>query len=72
MIGLSFCSLQTHRTPRHEFVHCGEFNNIMHPARARVMGPLGLEGFQSVPVHHCRDAWGLVLRSTDGWKVVYS
>ncbi len=33
---------------------------------------LGLAGWQSVGVHHCRDAWGLVLEHADGWKLVYS
>ncbi|GIL54053.1 hypothetical protein Vafri_9612 [Volvox africanus] len=33
---------------------------------------LGLVRWHSVAVHHCRDAWGLVLEHRDGWKLVYS
>ncbi|KAG2447367.1 hypothetical protein HYH02_007695 [Chlamydomonas schloesseri] len=41
-------------------------------AAAAVCGSLGLVRWQSVAVHHCRDAWGLVLEHADGWKLVYS
>eukprot|EP00198_Chlamydomonas_reinhardtii_P009600 XP_001698937.1 beta-lactamase protein [Chlamydomonas reinhardtii] len=41
-------------------------------AAAAVCGSLGLVRWQSVAVHHCRDAWGLVVEHADGWKLVYS
>uniref|UniRef100_A0A061RVH9 ribonuclease Z n=1 Tax=Tetraselmis sp. GSL018 TaxID=582737 RepID=A0A061RVH9_9CHLO len=57
---------------KYTFVHCGHFNNILHPLRPHVLSILELEGFHSVPVKHCRDAWGLVLKAKAGWKIVYS
>ncbi len=35
-------------------------------------GGAGLVLWRSVPVHHCSDAFGLVLAHKDGWKIVYS
>ena len=57
---------------KYNFCHCSEFNNVMHPARPDVLGALGLDGIQSVPVHHCHDAWGVVIKALQGWKIVYS
>ena len=36
------------------------------------MQGLGFAAWASVPVHHCRDAYGLVLQHRAGWKLVYS
>lgn len=33
---------------------------------------LGLVAWGSVAVHHCSDAYGVVLQHADGWKLVYS
>eukprot|EP00736_Rhodelphis_marinus_P008172 Rmarinus@m.29569 len=33
---------------------------------------LGLNHFETVPVIHCRNAYGLVFSSTQGWKFVFS
>lgn len=40
--------------------------------RERLAGALGLVCWRSVPVQHCRDAWGLVIEHRCGWKLVYS
>lgn len=39
---------------------------------AHVMRAAGFAAWQSVPVLHCRDAYGLVLSHCQGWKLVYS
>eukprot|EP00201_Polytomella_parva_P002968 CAMPEP_0175074092 /NCGR_PEP_ID=MMETSP0052_2-20121109/21058_1 /TAXON_ID=51329 ORGANISM="Polytomella parva, Strain SAG 63-3" /NCGR_SAMPLE_ID=MMETSP0052_2 /ASSEMBLY_ACC=CAM_ASM_000194 /LENGTH=213 /DNA_ID=CAMNT_0016342239 /DNA_START=92 /DNA_END=733 /DNA_ORIENTATION=- len=33
---------------------------------------LGFRSWTSVPVQHCRDAWGLVIQHESGWKLTYS
>ncbi len=35
-------------------------------------GGLGLTYWASIAVHHCQDAYGLVIVHRDGWKLVYS
>lgn len=35
-------------------------------------GYTGLLSWQSVPVEHCADAYGLVIRHESGWSMVYS
>eukprot|EP00873_Tetraselmis_striata_P001973 jgi/Tetstr1/422237/TSEL_013089.t1 len=62
----------SHMGLSYAFAHCAEFNNALHPQRSPVMARLGLERWLSVPVQHCRDAWGLVLQAACGWKIVYS
>jgi hypothetical protein len=36
------------------------------------MQALGFREWQSVAVHHCQEAYGLVLQHASGWKLVYS
>jgi ribonuclease Z len=37
-----------------------------------VQSALGLESLQTVQVIHCRWAYGISLKHTSGWKLVYS
>jgi len=37
-----------------------------------VCATIGLEDIAAVRVDHCHDAWGFVLRSGGGWKLVFS
>ncbi|GIM10126.1 hypothetical protein Vretimale_13897 [Volvox reticuliferus] len=48
------------------------FHNGAEKKEAEPCQALGLVRWHSVAVHHCRDAWGLVLEHHDGWKLVYS
>lgn len=55
-------------------VTCREFNEHTHPVRCKLLGELGfaISSMYSVPVRHCYDAYGLVLTSRTGRKLVYS
>ncbi|EIE26920.1 hypothetical protein COCSUDRAFT_59422 [Coccomyxa subellipsoidea C-169] len=46
---------------RYHFVHCRNFD-----------ADGGMVSWQSVPVEHCADAYGLVMRHICGWSLVYS
>eukprot|EP00850_Spirogloea_muscicola_P002668 SM000010S04306 [mRNA] locus=s10:832787:837561:- [translate_table: standard] len=37
-----------------------------------LLNSLHLQSIQSVPVEHCQEAFGLVIKSQDGWSLVYS
>ena len=37
-----------------------------------VLGMAGLQHLRSVPVEHCYDAYGVVITSHQGWRIVYS
>ncbi|GAX76738.1 hypothetical protein CEUSTIGMA_g4185.t1 [Chlamydomonas eustigma] len=41
-------------------------------ASMRVLSNIGFSQWCSVPVHHCHDSWGLVLKHSTGWSLVYS
>lgn len=53
---------------------CREFNDHAHPIRSKLLRELGfaISGLYSVPVRHCYDAYGLVVTSSTGRKLVYS
>ena len=59
-----------HGSPRRP---CGR---ILDPPAAPTLTPLsgspGLAEWRSVPVEHCSDAHGLVLRAAAGWSLVFS
>ncbi|PRW45195.1 zinc phosphodiesterase ELAC 2-like isoform X2 [Chlorella sorokiniana] len=57
---------------RYLFVHCAELNQPGHWARHALQRHLGVCGIQCVPVRHCSDAYGLVLKHEEGWSLVYS
>lgn len=56
------------------FAACREFNDRRHPLRAELLTQIGsvVAQLSSVPVHHCYDAYGLVVELRDGRKIVYS
>jgi ribonuclease BN (tRNA processing enzyme) len=57
------------------FIHCSKFNSSLlnqEAALSPVVSCLGLTQWKSVPVHHCKDAYALVIKSLGGWKIVYS
>jgi ribonuclease Z len=60
--------------PRYVFETCAAFNSPRSAGRDQLLRrcPLGLSSLLSVPVHHCADAWGIVLRHASGWSLVYS
>ena len=43
-----------------------------NPAAAKLLERLGLEACFCVPVVHCAQSYGLVVRSADGWSLAYS
>ncbi|CAK4722774.1 hypothetical protein LEN26_008584 [Aphanomyces euteiches] len=53
-------------------VTCDAFNQPDHPLRNLALSLTGFQNLWSVPVHHCHDAFGLVVISGSGIKVVYS
>lgn len=57
---------------RYLFVHCLELNQPGHWARHALQRHLGFSHLHCVPVRHCSDAYGLVLRHEEGWSLVYS
>ncbi|BDA43097.1 probable zinc phosphodiesterase ELAC protein 2 at C-terminar half [Coccomyxa sp. Obi] len=57
---------------RYHFMHCRDFDAHGGPARQWLMNMTGLLSWQSVPVEHCADAFGLVIRHESGWSMVYS
>ncbi|EFJ39949.1 hypothetical protein VOLCADRAFT_100314 [Volvox carteri f. nagariensis] len=75
--GLQLAGRPQQRGMRHHCRHCG--GGVLEGSGGAGGGDvaaqcelLGLFRWQSVAVHHCRDAWGLVLEHRDGWKLVYS
>lgn len=62
------------RRVRVAFATCHDFNDHRHPLRGALLARIGAVVAQltSVPVHHCYDAYGLVLELHDGRKIVYS
>ena len=57
------------------FIHCSKFNSSLlnqEAALSSVVSCLGLKEWKSVSVHHCKDAYALVIKSLAGWKIVYS
>jgi len=55
-------------------VTCRDFNEHAHPVRSKLMRELDftISGLYSVPVRHCYDAYGIVVTSSTGRKLVYS
>ena len=77
-LGIHFASDDAHK-PRPSaswsFVHCSKFNSSLVNQDSNVMSStsrLGLSQWKSVPVHHCKDSYALVISSSVGWKIVYS
>jgi len=58
--------------PAYSFVHCGELRDPGHWAHAVLRDSLGFLSVVCVPVRHCSDAFGCVLRHQAGWSLVYS
>ena len=53
------------------FRHHSRFMSDPHVWQ-RYMKPLGITGFDSIPVYHCRDAYAAVLTHEDRWKISFS
>lgn len=47
-------------------------SNVPHPQAKRLREDLGIESCWNVRVVHCPNAYGLIVRSVDGWKLCYS
>ncbi|KAK9814930.1 hypothetical protein WJX73_002299 [Symbiochloris irregularis] len=61
--------LGPHMGWRYIFVSCSMCTGA---ALNSMLTQLGLAGWQCIPVRHCRDAWGCVLTSRQGWRIAYS
>jgi ribonuclease Z len=59
-------------THRYTYAHCSEVQQPHHWGCHRICSSLGLLGLATVPVRHCSDAFGIVLRHHTGWSLVYS
>ncbi|KAG7670989.1 hypothetical protein Ndes2526A_g01222 [Nannochloris sp. 'desiccata'] len=59
-------------THRYTYAHCSEVQQPHHWGCHRICSSLGLLGLATVPVRHCSDAFGIVLRHRTGWSLVYS
>lgn len=57
---------------RYTFAHCSEVENPQHWSHMALTGALSLSYIASVPVRHCGDAFGIVIRHQTGWSLVYS
>lgn len=57
---------------RYSYGHCSEVQQPHHWGFQHICSSLGLLGLATVPVRHCSDAFGIVLRHHSGWSLVYS
>jgi ribonuclease BN (tRNA processing enzyme) len=58
---------------RYSFIHFSELQkDARHPARSFLNSTLGFSQIACVPVRHCSDAYGIVLKHVEGWSLVYS
>ena len=57
---------------RYVFAHCSDILSPQHWSRISLRNSFGFSYITSVPVRHCADAYGVVLRHQSGWSLVYS
>ena len=54
----------------YDFIHCTELQR--HQKCNALWEALHVRSMHAVPVHHCSDSYGMVLRHGDGWSLAYS